>query len=90
MAGYKVGYFIGSLATKSINRLLAQALVRLVPPELQMSEITFKATRRASIQYCHATRSAVASRAPRRRSLHTNASNKDARSTTWNLPASIT
>ena len=28
MAGYKVGYFVGSLATKSINRLLAKALVR--------------------------------------------------------------
>ena len=42
MAGYKVGYFVGSLATKSINRLLAKALVRLAPPELQMTEISFK------------------------------------------------
>jgi hypothetical protein len=42
MAGYKVSYFVGSLATKSINRLLAQALVRLAPPELQMTEISFK------------------------------------------------
>ena len=42
MAGYKVGYFIGSLATKSINRLLAQALVRLAPPELHMTEISFR------------------------------------------------
>ena len=42
MAGYKVGYFVGSLATKSINRLLAKALVRLAPPELQMMEISFK------------------------------------------------
>ena len=25
MADYKVGYFVGSLATKSINRLLAKA-----------------------------------------------------------------
>src|SRR6187549_2108375 len=42
MSDYKVGYFVGSLATKSINRLLARALVRLAPPELQMSEISFK------------------------------------------------
>lgn len=42
MTAYKVGYLIGSLATKSINRLLAQALVKLAPPELQMMEISFK------------------------------------------------
>jgi len=42
MAGYKVGYFVGSLTTKSINRLLAQALVRLAPPELHMTEIPFR------------------------------------------------
>ncbi len=42
MAGYAVGYFVGSLATKSINRLLAQALVKLAPPELHMTEISFK------------------------------------------------
>ena len=29
MAGYKVGYFVGSLSTKSINRLLAKALVQV-------------------------------------------------------------
>ena len=42
MTSYKVGYFIGSIASKSINRLLAKALVRLAPPELQMTEIAFK------------------------------------------------
>ena len=42
MAGYKVGYFVGSLATNSINRSLAQALVKLAPSELVMSEIPFK------------------------------------------------
>jgi chromate reductase, NAD(P)H dehydrogenase (quinone) len=42
MASYKVGYFVGSLATKSINRLLAKGLVRVAPPELQMTEISFK------------------------------------------------
>jgi chromate reductase len=42
MTRYKVGYFVGSLATASINRLLAKALVRLAPPELEMIEIPFK------------------------------------------------
>ena len=42
MAGYTVGYFVGSLAAKSINRLLAKALVRVAPPELHMTEISFK------------------------------------------------
>ena len=42
MTTYKVGYFIGSLSTKSINRLLAKALVRVAPPELVMTEIPFK------------------------------------------------
>src|SRR6188508_80722 len=42
MTSYRVGYFVGSLATASINRLLAKALVRLAPPELGMTEIPFK------------------------------------------------
>ena len=42
MTTYKVGYLIGSLATASINRKLAQALVRLAPPELEMTEIPFR------------------------------------------------
>ena len=42
MSTYKVGYFVGSLATASINRLLSKALVRLAPPELQLTEIPFK------------------------------------------------
>src|SRR5215213_6478155 len=42
MAPYKVGYLIGSLATASINRKLAKALVRLAPRELDMTEISFK------------------------------------------------
>jgi chromate reductase len=41
MTDFKVGYFIGSLATQSINRKLAKALVRLAPPELHMHEIRF-------------------------------------------------
>src|SRR5678816_2970133 len=42
MGGYKVGYFVGSLATKSINRLLAKALVKVAPADLQLTEISFK------------------------------------------------
>ena len=38
---YKVGYFIGSLAKGSINRKLSKALVRLAPPELELTEISF-------------------------------------------------
>jgi chromate reductase len=42
MATYKVGYMIGSIAAGSINRKLARALVRLAPPELDLSEIPFR------------------------------------------------
>lgn len=42
MTTHKVGYLIGSLASGSINRKLAKALANLAPPELQMSEISFK------------------------------------------------
>ena len=41
MAQYSVGYLIGSLATQSINRKLAKALVRLAPATLEMKEIPF-------------------------------------------------
>jgi chromate reductase len=39
---YKVGYFVGSLAKGSLNRLLSRALTRLAPAELQLTEIPFK------------------------------------------------
>ncbi len=42
MPDFKVGYFVGSLATKSINRLLAKALVSLAPPQLKLTEISFR------------------------------------------------
>lgn len=42
MPHYKVGYFVGSLAAASINRLLSKALVLLAPPELTLTEIPFK------------------------------------------------
>lgn len=39
MTSYKVGYLVGSLSSTSINRLLANALARLAPIELQLTEI---------------------------------------------------
>jgi chromate reductase len=36
---YTAGYFVGSLSSKSINRTLANALVRLAPPNLRLTEI---------------------------------------------------
>ena len=42
MTQYKVGYLVGSLATASINRKLARALIRLAPKELKFSEISFR------------------------------------------------
>jgi chromate reductase, NAD(P)H dehydrogenase (quinone) len=39
MATYKVGYFVGSLSSPSINRELSKALVRLAPEDLEFSEI---------------------------------------------------
>ena len=39
---YRVGLFIGSLASDSINRLLATALMRLSPPEFEFHEIVYR------------------------------------------------
>jgi chromate reductase len=39
---FKVGYFVGSLSSTSINRRLANALVKLAPAELELSEISIK------------------------------------------------
>jgi chromate reductase len=36
---YRVGYFIGSLSKNSLNRRLANALLRIAPPEFEMFEI---------------------------------------------------
>lgn len=42
MTIFKVGYLIGSLAAGSINRKLANALIRLAPESLEFSEIPFR------------------------------------------------
>jgi chromate reductase, NAD(P)H dehydrogenase (quinone) len=35
---YNVGYFVGSLSSTSVNRILSRALIRLAPEELQFTE----------------------------------------------------
>ena len=39
---FKVGYFVGSLAKGSINRILSKALVRVAPANLEFTEIPIK------------------------------------------------
>lgn len=42
MSTYRVGYLVGSLSANSINRRLANALVRLAPPDLALEEIAIR------------------------------------------------
>jgi chromate reductase len=42
MKRFTVGYLVGSLAAKSINRRLARALVNVAPSELTLREVSFK------------------------------------------------
>jgi chromate reductase len=42
MSGYRVGYIVGSLSRESINRTLAEALVRLAPKDLKFVEIPIR------------------------------------------------
>jgi len=39
MRTYEVGYFVGSLSSTSINRILSTALIRLAPQDLRFTEI---------------------------------------------------
>lgn len=39
MSTYKVGYFVGSLSSTSINRVLSRALIRLAPRDLEFTEL---------------------------------------------------
>ena len=36
---YRVGYFVGSLSSTSINRVLSKALIRVAPDDLEFTEI---------------------------------------------------
>jgi chromate reductase len=42
LSDYKVGYFVGSLSSTSINRILSQALIRLAPADLTFTEIAIR------------------------------------------------
>ena len=42
MSTYNIGYFVGSLATGSINRILSRALIKLAPECLAFTEIPIK------------------------------------------------
>jgi len=39
---YRIGYFVGSLSSGSINRTLSKALIKLAPEELEFSEIPIR------------------------------------------------
>ena len=39
MRTYKVGYFVGSLSSTSINRVLARALIEVAPDDLEFTEL---------------------------------------------------
>ena len=39
MSTFKVGYFVGSLSSTSINRVLSRALIRLAPEDFEFAEI---------------------------------------------------
>jgi chromate reductase len=41
-ATYRIGYFVGSLASGSINRTLSKALIKLAPSNLEFTEIPIK------------------------------------------------
>lgn len=42
MPAYTIGYFVGSLSSTSINRILAKALLRVAPDDLDFVEIPIK------------------------------------------------
>jgi chromate reductase len=42
MPTYKIGYFVGSLSSNSINRTLSKALIRLAPEDLEFTEIPIR------------------------------------------------
>jgi chromate reductase len=42
MPKHKIGYFVGSLSSTSINRKLARALIRLAPADLEFTEIPIR------------------------------------------------
>ena len=53
MTTYKVGYFVGSLSSTSINRELSKALIRLAPDDLEFTEIAIGGLPLYSPDYDH-------------------------------------
>ena len=41
MSAFRVGYFVGSLSSTSINRKLSKSLIRLAPDQLELTEIIY-------------------------------------------------
>ncbi|MFC5337685.1 NADPH-dependent FMN reductase [Leucobacter denitrificans] len=39
---YKVGYFVGSLSSTSVNRILSKALINVAPDDLEFTEIPIR------------------------------------------------
>jgi chromate reductase len=39
VSNYRIGYFVGSLSSTSINRILSRALIRLAPEDLEFTEV---------------------------------------------------
>lgn len=42
MRTYQVGYFVGSLSSTSVNRILSRALIRLAPADFEFTEIPIR------------------------------------------------
>ena len=49
MTVYKVGYFVGSLSSTSINRILSKALIRLAPDDLAIRRDPASETCRSTV-----------------------------------------
>ena len=42
MTRIQVGYFVGSLSSTSINRVLSKALIRLAPHDMEFTEVSIR------------------------------------------------
>jgi chromate reductase len=42
MSTYKIGYFVGSLSSTSVNRILSRALIKLAPDDFEFTEIPIR------------------------------------------------
>jgi chromate reductase, NAD(P)H dehydrogenase (quinone) len=42
MSTYKIGYFVGSLSSTSVNRIISRALIKLAPDDFEFTEIPIR------------------------------------------------